>query len=48
MHQDGLVHISEIADRFISTPTDVVKVGEVVKVKVIEVNESLKRIEFYP
>ena len=44
VHQDGLVHISEMADRFISTPTDVVKVGEVVKVKVIEVNESLKRI----
>ncbi len=44
VHQDGLVHISEMADRFISTPTDVVKVGEVVKVKVIEVNEPLKRI----
>ncbi len=44
VHQDGLVHISELADRYVSNPTEVVKVGQIVKVKVLEVNESLKRI----
>ncbi len=44
VHQDGLVHISQLADRFISDPKQVVKVGQVVKVRVLEVNESLKRI----
>ncbi|MBD2579218.1 Tex family protein [Oscillatoria sp. FACHB-1406] len=44
VHQDGLVHISQLADRFISDPKTVVKVGQVVKVRVIEVNEKLKRI----
>ena len=44
VHQDGLVHISQLCDRFVSDPNEVVKVGEVVKVKVLEVNEKLKRI----
>jgi small subunit ribosomal protein S1 len=41
---DGLIHISQLADRFVSDPKQVVKVGQVVKVRVLEVNESLKRI----
>lgn len=45
VHQDGLVHVSEMADRFITSPTEVVKVGQVVKVRVVEVNEVLKRIK---
>ncbi|WP_421654802.1 Tex family protein [Leptothermofonsia sp. ETS-13] len=44
VHQDGLVHISQLADRFVSDPKQVVKVGQVVKVRVLEVNEGLKRI----
>ncbi|MGB7441863.1 MAG: Tex family protein [Coleofasciculaceae cyanobacterium] len=44
VHQDGLVHISQLADRFVSDPKDIVKVGQVVKVRVISVDEKLKRI----
>ena len=44
VHQDGLVHISQLANRFITDPNEVVKVGQVVKVQVLEVNEKLKRI----
>lgn len=44
VHQDGLVHISQLANRFVKDPNDIVKVGEVVKVKVLDVNEKLKRI----
>lgn len=44
VHQDGLVHISKLANRFVSDPNDVVKVGEIVKVTVLEVNEKLRRI----
>jgi uncharacterized protein len=44
VHQDGLVHISQLADRFIDDPKKVVKVGQVVQVRVLEVNEKLKRI----
>jgi protein Tex len=44
VHQDGLVHVSQLADRFIEDPKKVVKVGQIVKVRVLEVNESLKRI----
>jgi len=44
VHQDGLVHISQLADRFIDDPKKIVKVGQVVKVRVLEVNEKLKRI----
>jgi protein Tex len=44
VHQDGLIHISQLADQFVKDPNDVVKVGQVIKVKVLEVNEKLKRI----
>jgi uncharacterized protein len=44
VHQDGLVHVSQLADRFVDDPKKVVKVGQIVKVRIIEVNESLKRI----
>lgn len=44
VHQDGLVHISELADRFVSDPNEIIKVGQVVKVKVLDVNEKLSRI----
>jgi uncharacterized protein len=37
VHQDGLVHISEIADRYVKHPADVLKVGDVVKVVVLKV-----------
>ena len=44
VHQDGLVHISAMADHFISDPRDVVKAGQVVKVTVTEVDAQRKRI----
>jgi len=44
VHQDGLVHISAITDKFISDPREVIKAGEIVKVKVIEVDAQRKRI----
>lgn len=44
VHQDGLVHISEMADRFVKDPRDVVKAGDVVKVRVKEVDAGRKRI----
>ncbi|MBC1220471.1 RNA-binding transcriptional accessory protein [Nostoc sp. UCD121] len=44
VHQDGLVHISQLTDRFVDDPNKVVKVGQVVKVQVLEINEKLKRI----
>jgi len=44
VHQDGLVHISELADRFVKNPAEVVKVGQVVKATVLDVNEKLKRV----
>lgn len=44
VHQDGLVHISSLTDKFVSDPRDVVKAGDVVKVKVMEVDVSRKRI----
>jgi uncharacterized protein len=44
VHQDGLVHISVIADKFVKDPHDVVKTGEVVKVKVMDVDVQRKRI----
>ncbi len=44
VHQDGLVHISRLADRFVRHPSEVVKVGDVVKVWVVEVDEKKKRI----
>lgn len=44
VHEDGLVHISQICDRFIKHPLEAVKVGEVVKVKVLDVDVKRKRI----
>ena len=44
VHQDGLIHISQLADRFVEDPKQIVKVGQVVKVRVLEVNEKLRRI----
>ena len=44
VHQDGLVHISQVANRFIKHPSEVVSVGDVVKVLVLEVDEKKKRI----
>jgi uncharacterized protein len=44
VHQDGLVHISELADRFVKDPREVVKVGDVVSVRVKEVDAERKRI----
>jgi protein Tex len=44
VHQDGLVHISALANRFVKDPREVVKTGDIVKVKVIEVDVKRKRI----
>ena len=44
VHQDGLVHISQIADRYVRHPSEVVAPGDVVKVAVLEVDEKRKRI----
>ncbi len=44
VHQDGLVHISALADRFVKNPHDVVKPGDIVKVKVLELEPERKRI----
>lgn len=44
VHQDGLVHVSQLADRFVKDPHEVVKTGQVVKVTVVEVDVPRKRI----
>ena len=44
VHQDGLVHISRIADKFVSNPNEVLKTGQIVKVRVVEVDSKRKRI----
>ncbi|MCS6901640.1 MAG: S1 RNA-binding domain-containing protein, partial [Myxococcales bacterium] len=44
IHQDGLVHVSQLADRFVKDPGEVVKVGDKLKVKVLEVDLARKRI----
>ncbi|QCP86534.1 RNA-binding transcriptional accessory protein [Cereibacter sphaeroides] len=44
VHQDGLVHVSQLADRFVKDPHEVVKAGDVVKVRVVEVDVARKRI----
>ncbi len=44
VHQDGLVHISQIANQFVDDPQKFVKVGQVVKVRVLEIKANLKRI----
>lgn len=45
VHQDGLVHVSELSHRFIRSPEEVVSVGDKVKVKVLSVDKELKRIQ---
>ncbi|MDP4146137.1 MAG: Tex family protein [Bacillota bacterium] len=44
VHQDGLVHISQLSDKFVKHPLDVVKVGDIVEVRVLEVDEKRNRI----
>ncbi|AZV55333.1 Tex family protein [Clostridium sp. AWRP] len=44
VHQDGLVHISQLSDKFVKHPLDVVQVGDIVQVTVLEVDEKRKRI----
>jgi uncharacterized protein len=44
VHQDGLIHVSQLADRFVKDPSEVVKVGDKIKVRVLEVDLSRKRI----
>lgn len=44
VHQDGLVHISQLADRFVSDPHELVKAGDIVQVTVVEVDQARKRI----
>jgi uncharacterized protein len=44
VHQDGLVHVSQLADRFVKNPADVVKVGDKLKVRVLEVDPQRRRI----
>ena len=43
-HQDGLVHVSELSDRFVRDPREVVKVGDIVRVRVLDVDVARKRI----
>lgn len=44
VHQDGLVHVSQLSDKFVKHPMDVVSIGDIVKVKVLEVDINKKRI----
>ena len=44
VHQDGLIHISQLADQYVQDPSDVVSVGDVVRVKVLEVDQQRRRI----
>ncbi len=44
VHQDGLIHISQMADRYVRHPSEIVSVGDVVQVRVLEVDEQKKRI----
>ena len=44
VHQDGLVHVSELSDRFVRDPREVVKVGDIVRVRVLDVDVARKRI----
>ena len=44
VHQDGLVHVSQLADRFVKDPREVVKAGDIVKVRVVEIDLPRKRI----
>ena len=42
---DGLVHISEMSDKFVKNPSDIVSVGDVVKVKVIDIDEDRQKVK---
>jgi len=44
VHQDGLVHISQLADKYVNDPNDIVKVNQKIEVTVLEIDEKLKRI----
>lgn len=44
VHQDGLIHVSELSDRFVRDPREVVKVGDIVRVRVLDVDVARKRI----
>ncbi|MFT5112942.1 MAG: hypothetical protein ACI8P9_002270, partial [Parasphingorhabdus sp.] len=44
VHQDGLVHISALANRFVKDPREVVKAGDIVSVRVVELDEKRRRI----
>jgi uncharacterized protein len=44
VHQDGLIHISELSDRYVKEPSEVVKVGQIVKVQVLSADAKVKRI----
>ncbi|MBQ2219564.1 MAG: S1 RNA-binding domain-containing protein [Elusimicrobia bacterium] len=44
VHQDGLVHISKLSDKFVSNPHDIVSVGQTIKVRVLKVDTDLSRI----
>ncbi|MDP3569599.1 MAG: S1 RNA-binding domain-containing protein, partial [Archangium sp.] len=44
VHQDGLIHVSELSNRFVKDPSEVVKVGDRVRVKVLQVDEARRRI----
>jgi len=44
VHQDGLVHVSQLANKFVKDPHEIVKPGQIVKVKVLEVDEKRQRV----
>ena len=44
VHQDGLVHISQLADKYVKHPMEVVSIGDIVKVKVLSVDKKKNRI----
>lgn len=44
VHQDGLIHISQLSTEFVSSPTDVISVGEIVRVKVVDIDRERRRI----
>ncbi len=44
VHQDGLVHVSQLANKFVKDPHEIVRPGQIVKVKVMEVDEKRQRI----
>ena len=46
VHQDGLVHVSQLADRYVSDPNDVVRLHQHVRVRVIELDDRRHRIAF--